>query len=305
LNAPINLFSAIAELPDRLLPKTLAAPLPSIRKKKNMPVARPKHILSLLIALSAVSICKAQSTTDTAQGNGKSKNDAFSAAKSSEDYTGKRISYPVDIMATVRGNREKKICIPANTRLRGLSKSTADGLLVTLRGDTVLPDFPWEAKPNAQCTRRGDAEELTKEDREVLVIDKADVDSLPANVSGLSYGLLVVPFKYHIKGSKDFKGSGSIGPYAGYKTESSTWGASVELVGFGGLSSVPVEDVVDGKSKTTDVSAFSYGAGVIGRIRDNFQLGVIIGADRVGKSVNYPDNGKAWIAISVGYAFSN
>jgi len=270
-----------------------------------MPVVRPKHVISLLITLSAVSLCKAAPEPDAAQGNSIKKNDVFSAAKSSEDYTGKRISYPVDVMATLNGDDAKKICIPAYTPLRGLSKSTAAGLLVTSRDESALSKLFGKKHPNKECDEPTQGQEYIGHERQVLVIDKKDVDRLPADVSGLSYGLLVVPFKYHIKGSKDFKGSGSIGPYAGYKTESSAWGASVEFVGFGGLSSVPVEDVVDGKSKTTDVSAFSYGAGVIGRIRDNFQLGVIIGADRVGKNVNYPDNGKAWIAISVGYAFSN
>jgi hypothetical protein len=265
----------------------------------------PKRLLPLLITLPVISFCQSALADDAANSEDL-KNKVFSAAKSAEDYTGKRLSYPVEVTATLRDDPSKKICIPAYSRLRGMSKATAAGLMVTARRETYLPDYPWERKPEKHCAHPVTGQdEFSQHQTEAIIIDKKDVDSLPANISGLSYGLLVVPFKYHLSGSRDFKGSGSIGPYAGYKSESSAWGASVEIVGFGGLSSVPVEDVVDGKPKTTDVSAFSYGAGVIGRIRDNFQLGVIIGADRVGKSSNYPDNGKAWIAISVGYAFSN
>jgi hypothetical protein len=269
-----------------------------------MPLIRPKHLFPILIALPAASLCNTAFAADDARGTTSQENSAFAAAKSAEDFTGKRISYPVEVMAH-RLSDSKTVCIPADARLRGMSKITEKGLMVTPRGNTILPDFLWEGTAKKDCTGVKGELDFNSQDGQALVIDKAVVDSLPANISGLSYGLLVVPFKYHITGSKDFKGSGSVGPYAGYKTESSAWGASVEIVGFGGLSSVPVDDVVDGKTKTTDVSAFSYGAGVIGRIRQNFQLGLIIGADRVGKSVNYPDNGKAWIAISVGYAFSN
>lgn len=35
------------------------------------------------------------------------------------------------------------------------------------------------------------------------------------------------------------------------------------------------------------------------------RVGVVIGADRVSKESMYPDNGKAWIAVTIGYAFSN
>lgn len=35
------------------------------------------------------------------------------------------------------------------------------------------------------------------------------------------------------------------------------------------------------------------------------RVGVVIGADRVSKESKYPDNGKAWIAVTIGYAFSN
>lgn len=138
-----------------------------------------------------------------------------------------------------------------------------------------------------------------------LQIDAPTLAAYPINRSGHSYGALMVPFKYHVTGSRRFQGSGSVGPYAGYKMESGKWGASLELVGFLGLSSVQVDRVQDGKPIKEDLSAFSYGVGAIGRIRENFQVGVVLGADRVSKESMYPDNGKAWIAVTIGYAFSN
>lgn len=114
-----------------------------------------------------------------------------------------------------------------------------------------------------------------------------------------------MPFKYHLSGSKDFKGAGTVGPYVGYKTQSSNWAAGVELIGFAGLSSVQSERTEDGKQVKESLAAFSYGFGAIGRIRDKFQVGVVLGQDRVGKSSVYADNGKWWLALSVGYAFAN
>jgi hypothetical protein len=44
-------------------------------------------------------------------------------------------------------------------------------------------------------------------------------------------------------------------------------------------------------------------------VKDSFQLGLVLGWDRVGRSANFANNGKlwlaGWLAVSLGYAFSN
>lgn len=51
------------------------------------------------------------------------------AKRSADDFIGERISFPVDIEAHIYGTKQK-VCLPANTGLRGLGKSNGDGLLV-------------------------------------------------------------------------------------------------------------------------------------------------------------------------------
>ena len=97
------------------------------------------------------------------------------------------------------------------------------------------------APPPSQSRDRRDGRSARSGARQGAGIDVDTMAAYPINRSGLSYGALMVPFKYHVTGSRRFQGSGSVGPYAGYKMESSKLGASLEILGFLGLSSVQVE----------------------------------------------------------------
>lgn len=280
------------------------------------------HTCVLFALLSTCASVYAQTPTAADPPAADTKKDApavdpriHTGARAGDDYEGKRLSFPVAIKAKLQFDKNQTICLPARTKLRGMSQLTKDGLLVRMREEEVLfkekkpkekPDGPPELLPDYMCQgQTAKRSDLRDAFHEPLVIDEDDVNSIPANISGLTYGVLVVPFKYHLTGSKEFKGSGSIGPYAGYKQESGSWGASLEYVGFLGLTSIAVERNVDGVQTTDNLSGVSFGGGVIGRIRDDFQVGLILGADRVGKSARYADNGKLWLAVSIGYAFSN
>ncbi|MEJ7806918.1 MAG: hypothetical protein WKG03_13480 [Telluria sp.] len=278
------------------------------------------HVLFALLLTSGSVFSQTSATTDAAAADSKKNTPAVdkrihTGVRAAEDFEGKRLSFPVAMTAKLQYDRTKTICLPAQTKLRGMSRLTKDGLLVRIREekaiykdkkDQSIANGPQELLPDYMCqgtmVKRSELRDVY---REPLVIDEVDVDAIPANISGLTYGVLVVPFKYHLTGTKEFKGSGSIGPYAGYKQESGNWGASLEYVGFLGLTSIAVERNIDGIRTTDNLSGVSFGGGVIGRIRDDFQVGLIIGADRVGKSARYADNGKLWLAVSIGYAFSN
>lgn len=243
----------------------------------------------------------------------------FNAKESGDDFLGKRLSYHVDIIVNTLQNPTKQVCIPAGTKLRGQSKVVDGALLAIIRADrkdvmepgqnvlkTVFEGneayLGWKCKSQSANVENPTPAELVGTG---LLIPDNVVNKWPENISGLSYGILAVPFKYHLRGTKDFNGGGTVAPYAGFKLESGSWGVSIEGIGFAGLAAVEVQRNVDGKPTKDTLSAFSYGVGAIGRIRENFQLGVVLGADRVSKSSNYPDNGKLWVALSLGYAFSN
>jgi hypothetical protein len=231
----------------------------------------------------------------------------YSVVNASADYSGVRLSYPVRVYAKVY-DTGKIVCIPPNFPLRGLGLLTSNGVPVKLKADLATdPDF----KEYGNCddeNQAGDAATMPKLTTVVgraLIIDEKTTKMYTPRSNGLTYGILVVPFKYYVNGSRDFKGAGTIGPYAGWTAQSSKWAAGLELVGFAGLSAVSSEKIVDGKATSETLAAFGYGVAVIGRIRNNFQVGIVAGQDRVGKSSQYKDNGKWWLALSVGYPFSN
>jgi hypothetical protein len=76
------------------------------------------------------------------------------------------------------------------------------------------------------------------------------------------------------------------------------------VVGFLGGAGVSVEQNIDSEKKMQTLAGVSYGLGVIGSIKNEFQLGVIVGADRVSNNANYGNNGKWWIALGIGFSFS-
>jgi hypothetical protein len=119
---------------------------------------------------------------------------------------------------------------------------------------------------------------------------------------GLTYGALVVPYKYFYSGSKDFISQTSIGPYFGYR--SSTLGFETKLIGFFGATTASVTQNVNGQNATQSLAGFSYGIGLIGEIKQSFQLGIVIGVDKVSDSVAYPNSGQPWVAVSLGFEFN-
>jgi hypothetical protein len=138
---------------------------------------------------------------------------------------------------------------------------------------------------------------------DVVLMDPTQLDSVPPHRFGLTYGALMVPYKYYIGGDHEFSGAATVGGYLGYR-EAST-GYDLRLVGFLGASSISVPQQADGQEGTKNLAGISYGLGVLGTVKDSFQLGLVLGWDRVGRSANFANNGKPWVAVSLGYAFSN
>ncbi|MFZ2652265.1 MAG: hypothetical protein WA210_19380 [Burkholderiaceae bacterium] len=218
---------------------------------------------------------------------------AQAAPNDEKNYRGDRISFPVDITATLDSDAGgKTVCIPANTTLQGLGsgKNTGD---ISVRIGKVFGDVT-------------DCKDTSKTVPKTVGINiaKQTLDSYIPDRFGLTYGALVVPFKYHYSGSKEFKGGSTVGPYLGYRFDRNTIGLGLKFVGFLGGSAIAVDQVVNGTTTTQNLAGFSYGYGFIGQVKNEFQLGVVVGKDRVSQSAGYADNGKSWVAISLGFAFS-
>jgi hypothetical protein len=189
-------------------------------------------------------------------------------------------------------------CAPAFTTFKGIGKLKIDteehpAFIVTF----VAPDV------GGRCA--GSPGRLVALD-DVVVVKRTEMSGTPPDRYGLTYGTLLVPYKMQLKGDRGLSGKASIGGYIGFRQDrSGVTGLALQYVFFGGASSISVPQTVDGKSVSQDLTGLSYGVALLGTVKDTFQLGVVIGADRVNRSANYANNNKPWIALSLGFDFSN
>ncbi|MFZ6723371.1 hypothetical protein [Undibacterium sp. Ji49W] len=228
------------------------------------------------------------------------------ADNDASNYMGDRIksgytrsAYKVDM--TSNSKDAALACVPQFFTLRGIGKinvklnQAKDSQLESafvVTNDTPTDNDTSLCKDKSKIVKLG----------EVVVFPSPDLVTLPPDRYGLTYGTLMVPYKYHV-GSKNFSGGTSVGGYMGYRQEKSGLGLGLQFVGFVGAGQIPVTQSVNGQDKTQNLTGLSYGLGIIGTVKDKFHMGFILGADRVNTDAGYKDNGKPWIAIELGYAF--
>jgi hypothetical protein len=236
------------------------------------------------------------------------------------NYLGDRVSFLDDLLVKVEGDDGQSrgvACLPARTSLRGGTGYTdgnekgslfriistgnpperLDNGFLNIKKRTPRPCNKDLYDPK-QITYTGALSEGT-----TVRITQDQMQRSPPSRYGLTYGLLAVPFKYHLTGAKDFTGSATLGSYLGYRTDHSGNGFGLAFVGFVGGSSIPVTSDVNGKTTTQNFAGLSYGLGIVGTVKGNFQCGAVLGFDRVSSSANYQYNGKAWLGFQLGYSF--
>ena len=223
---------------------------------------------------------------------------ALAAGNDDTNFLGDKLSFPVDVNGKLKGTGAV-VCIPAATPLRGMGQKVPDAT-----GDSV---GTWVRLANVF----GEPKDCSDPDGKRLVppstailIEKAEFDATRPGRYGLTYGGLMVPFKYHVNGSKEFRGGSTVAPYLGYRFDANSGGYGAKLVGFLGASTVAVPQNIDGEDRTQTLAGFSYGLAIIGQVKGDFQLGLAAGVDRVSKSAKYADNGKWWLAVSLGFDFA-
>ena len=119
---------------------------------------------------------------------------------------------------------------------------------------------------------------------------------------GMTWGTLVVPFKYYMN-SDEFAGNATVGPYIGWA------GSRAQLlvgVGYGKIGLGKASDVPGGEPTTENVDAISYAIGVTYAVSASVDLGLFFGKDKFGRSsrslVEYQD--ETWFSIGIGYSFT-
>ncbi len=212
------------------------------------------------------------------------------AAQSQTSLYGFKIASSVNTLLKRTDDKSKTACLPAATTLTVIGMDGSDYKVELAGGKNVAKcDFP----AGTEAESLGNV---------AYTVGKSDFENSGFTRRGATYGALVVPFKYQLKGEKQFTGGASVGGYAGYKFESlNNLGITATPILFMGASSVSVKG--DTADSTKNLMGFTYGFGLVGTFQNSFQSGLVIGWDRVGKSDGYKYNGKPWIALQIGFSF--
>jgi hypothetical protein len=205
------------------------------------------------------------------------------------------------LRTTVRGFKEPGVqnapshCAPAGAKLV-VSREREGKLFVRflqVEGETKAADGLCEAIPRVRYFTQYE-------------IDKTAVEQFDVKRTGVTFGALMVPFKFRL-GDNKIVSSATIAPYAGFRTGwlSSRGLTFTPLVSMG-LGLLPVTDPATNESETRP--ALSAAAGfVIGSSKnEQFQAGLVIGRDYLGRADRALDPGssKPWVSLYVGYTLS-
>lgn len=121
----------------------------------------------------------------------------------------------------------------------------------------------------------------------------------------VTFGGLVVPFKFRLGGDNAITSSSTVAPYVGFTSRHlQFFGVSLNPVITGGVGFVPIVNPATGQSETK--SAFSFGAGFVMTSSKNeqFSAGLLFGRDVLSKSDRAldPNADKPWLSFYLGVA---
>lgn len=134
-------------------------------------------------------------------------------------------------------------------------------------------------------------------------INAIELQNTSAQSQGFDYGLLVVPFKFHMS-DHSLSGEATLGGYGGYQY---SWpGVAVSLVASAGVGVVNITKQVDGVSKESNAASFSAAGGLVISLTksDMFQIGLLVGLDWAGKGNQYKYERDPWVSVSFGTNFT-
>jgi hypothetical protein len=223
--------------------------------------------------------------------------DSSIETSASGDYVGdhfKIVSVPADAPDRLGG--------PAGTRMKVLSQKPLGA------NDRMLTVIPVESKGEWDFFNFRDkpiGKGVAKE------VKASDYIEYGADRNGWTFGALAIPFKYYLK-DRNFGPGIAIGPYVGRR-----WGTPGSAYTFAVAATIgnvkgEVRDAQDKIISTPDLMAYSVAMGWMWDISKAegvkpFKLGVFFGADAVSNDnvVKYKNNRKGWIALQVGFDFTD
>jgi len=202
--------------------------------------------------------------------------------------------------AVSEGDTNKALCAPAGARL-SVSKLVGTDLHVRF---LTIEDAPWYAtKPDPEALAMCPADKRVKlyTDYKITATTITNVDY---KRSGVTFGGLVVPFKFRLGKSKELVSSATIAPYVGFRTASSIFGLYFTPVLAAGLSTVPVADIANSTTATKTAYTVAAGIKLSSTKNENFNAGLLIGHDYLNKAdrLSDPNVSKPWISLYLGYS---
>jgi hypothetical protein len=123
--------------------------------------------------------------------------------------------------------------------------------------------------------------------------------------TGVTFGGLVIPFKYRLGGDKGITSSSTVAPYVGFRTRYlQGYGVSFTPILSAGLGLVPVTDPTEGKTETKPAFSMAIGLVMTSSKNDQFNAGLVFGRDLLSKSDRTldPNVDKPWLSFYLGVA---
>jgi hypothetical protein len=241
------------------------------------------------------------------------------AAKSGDDFSNDSITVETNTVGfnSERDKSKKNLIAMAGTRLRVIREK--DGVLyvsvqeipckldasgkVTTKLNSTIDLVTFGLAAEFRCHNASSLGEHVVPG-EAYTIPKTEIVRFGYVRSGVVYGLLLVPYKYH-RHDKSFTSSVTVGPYFG--TRVGYLGLDSSLVISVGLTSL---NVANANGQTSTQQGYTIAAGMIWSITKNkspLQFGLLVGKDWAGSNASprYVHEGKTWIAAQIGFNFSD
>jgi len=267
-----------------------------------------KVYVALLIGTFSANVYAATGGTPGVQGG--------TTAKDNNDWTGDQVQIQGNLpnlkpVAENPSNPKKTFIAPAYTRF-DVTEGKSDEIIIVPRDNFRVESTKVIVTPSGSqrlyntlnfSQPWGDVDSQVNASDVIspftaYKVNKSDIENnVPYVKYGWSFGAMLVPFKYQSK-AKTIASSNSYQAYAQYKRASN--GLADGPFISGGLSTA---DVATGAGSSDAKYGVSYGAGWIFEINkgSGFQLAIMLGQDRFGKSSGYQYEGETWYTFSIAY----
>lgn len=260
-----------------------------------MKLSQFASVRSLLIIPSIFTLSVTCSFNAGAQPESK---DTATYASDEDRFDGDRLLLRVNanIFKPVNNDSSTK-CAPRGSKM---AVTKDDGSSMSIRFVSVPDEADWKKNKSAltDCPIAKRVNNVTQ-----YTVSRADLDNYDFGRSGVTFGGLIVPFKFYLGGDNRITASSMVAPYVGFRFPD-FFGITLQPVLSAGLGLVPV---VDSTTNTTETKAsFSTAVGFVftSSKSDSFNSGLIFGKDFLSEADQKadPQIDKVWMSIYVGYS---